>query len=253
VFWDLNTISYEIIEEVVEPEPTPTPEVSPTPSPNSTEGPTPEPTTEPTPQICRTLIISIESKTYEEGIEIYKMSEEQIEVLEEMISADYLPMFMEICGMDSYIGLTSEQMLSLINDLPSGKLGSVIVEYALSRLGDPYSQPKRGQGDYVDCSYLTLWCYLQAGVSSFTAGTAAEQARYCVDNNLCVAYSALQPGDLIFWSFNTNGRFMNVTHTGIYAGNGYVIDASSSRGMVVYRPIFGVGSIVACGRPHVKN
>lgn len=30
---------------------------------------------------------------------------------------------------------------------------------------------------------------------------------------------------------------MNITHVGIYAGNGMVIDASSSRGMVVYKSI----------------
>ena len=46
---------------------------------------------------------------------------------------------------------------------------------------------------------------------------------------------------------------MDITHVGIYAGDGMVIDASSSRGMVVYRPIFGESSIVVCGRPHVNN
>lgn len=46
---------------------------------------------------------------------------------------------------------------------------------------------------------------------------------------------------------------MNITHVGIYAGDGYVIDASSSRGMVVYRPIFGESSIIAYSRPHVLN
>ncbi len=45
---------------------------------------------------------------------------------------------------------------------------------------------------------------------------------------------------------------MNVTHTRRYSGNGYVIDASSSQGVVVYRPVFGERSIVACGRPHVR-
>ncbi len=87
-----------------------------------------------------------------------------------------------------------------------------------------------GKGSYVDCSYLARWCYQQAGVIHFTAGTAAEQARYCVNNNLSISKSDLQVGDLIFWSFNPNGRFMDITHVGIYAGNGYVIDASSSRG-----------------------
>ena len=95
-----------------------------------------------------------------------------------------------------------------------------------------------------DCSYFAK----QAGVSNFTAATAAEQARYCVDNNLCVLYSNLQPGDLIFWSFKNNGRYKNISHVGMYASNGYVIDASSSRGMVVYRPVFGESSIVCCGR-----
>ena len=56
-------------------------------------------------------------------------------------------------------------------------------------------------------------------------------------------------GDLIFWSFKENGRYKNITHVGIYAGNGMVIDSSSSRGMVVYRELFGRGSIVTIGRP----
>lgn len=251
IFWDMNNITYEIIEEIIEPDPTPIPTQSPTPNPYAT--PSPEPTPEPTPEIYRTLIISIESKSFEDGITMYNLSDKQIEALYELMSSEYMPLFMEICNMDSYIGLTPEQMNNLINDLPEGELGSVIVEYAVSRLGHPYSQPLRGQGNYVDCSYFARWCYQQAGISQFTAGTAAEQARYCVNNGLCIAYSDLQPGDLIFWSFNVNGRFMNIGHVGVYAGNGYVIDASSSRGMVVYRPIFGQSSIVACARPHVLN
>ena len=201
-------------------------------------------------EVIRTLIITMEGKTYEQGAEICNFTDEQNAVLEELMSPQYISMYMELCGMNTFCGLTPEQLAQLVNDLPSGELGSVIVEYALSRLGDPYSQAKRGQGNYVDCSYLVRWCYQQAGINQFTAGTAAEQARYCVDNSLTIAKSDLQAGDLIFWSFNTNGRFLNITHVGIYAGNGMVIDASSSRGMVVYRPLFGESSIVVCGRPH---
>lgn len=249
VFWDMNSIKYQIIVEIVAtpvPLPTETPE-EPTPTPDPDISPTPEPT----PEIFRTLIISIESLTYEQGAEEYRFNNDQIELLDELMSPEYYSMFMKICGMDSFNGLTPEQAAQLINDLPEGVLGSEIVKYALSRLGDPYSQAKRGQGSYVDCSYLTRWCYQQVGINTLP-GTAAEQARYCVNNNLTIAKSALQPGDLIFWSFNTNGRFMNITHTGIYAGDGMVIDASSSRGMVVYRKIFGSSSQVCYVRPHIK-
>ena len=46
---------------------------------------------------------------------------------------------------------------------------------------------------------------------------------------------------------------MNISHIAIYAGNGYVVDASSSRGKVVYRPIYGQNSIVLCGRPYTAT
>ncbi|MEX1307787.1 MAG: NlpC/P60 family protein [Eubacteriales bacterium] len=238
VFWNMNVITYEIIETEVEPEPTP----------DNVENPEPEPT----PQIVRTLTIHIESLTYLEAAELYGFTDHQDALLDELMSAEYYAMFMELCGMETYIGLTPEQLENLINDLPVGTLGSEIVKYAASRLGDPYSQALRGQGSYVDCSYLSRWCYQQAGVSSFTAPTAAAQAEYCVNNGLTVAKSALQPGDLIFWSFNINGRFMNIGHVGVYAGNGMVIDASYSKGMVVYRPIFASSNQVCYGRPHVK-
>ena len=250
IFWQMNSITYEIEEE-----PVPTPETTPNPTQTQTPTQTAEmsPTPEPTPEVIRTLIITMEGKTYIQGSQVFNFTDEQYKVLEEMMSPQYIAMYMELCDMDTFNGLTPEQLSRLINELPEGELGSVIVEYALTRLGHPYSRQLRGQGNYVDCSYFARWCYQQAGVSHFTAGTAAEQARYCVNNNLCISRSDLQIGDLIFWSFHTNGRFMDITHVGIYAGNGYVIDASSFRGMVVYRPIFGESSIVVCGRPHVLD
>jgi len=116
----------------------------------------------------------------------------------------------------------------------------------------PHRQRMRGQGNYVDCSNLSRWCYQQARVSHFTAPTAASQAAYCVNNGLTIAKSDLQAGDLVFWSHKPNDRFLNVTHVGVYAGNGRVIDASYSRGMVVYRPLFDADKQVVYGRPHVK-
>ncbi len=117
IFWDMNSISYEIQEEIA-----PTPEPAPSPTPNPSATPTPvddvSPMPEPTPEVIRTLIITMEGKTYEQGAEIYNFNDEQNEILNELISPQYLAMFMEICGMDAFNGLTPQQLPNLINDLP---------------------------------------------------------------------------------------------------------------------------------------
>lgn len=136
-----------------------------------------------------------------------------------------------------------------LSDLPEGEKGSQIVQLAMTRLGDPYSQALRGQGRYVDCSYLTLWAYNKIGVN--LPATAAEQARFCVNNNIVVSRDQLVPGDLVFWSHKYNGRYMNITHVGVYAGGGKVVDASSSKGKVVYRNLFEANKQVLYGRPHI--
>ena len=132
-------------------------------------------------------------------------------------------------------------------DLESSEYGKTAVGLAKSRIGDPYSQVFRGRGNYTDCSYLTMWCYRQLGV--MIPGTAAEQARYLAENQLTISKENLQPGDLVFWSYKPNGRFMNITHVGVYAGNGMVVDASYSKGKVVYRNMFDSEKQVLYGRP----
>lgn len=143
--------------------------------------------------------------------------------------------------------LSMEDYEAICKELPEGACGSQAVQIAMTRLGDPYSQERRGQGAYTDCSYLTMWTYRQLDVH--LPGTAAEQGRYCVDNGVIVSNGSLVPGDLVFWSHKPNGRYMNITHVGIYAGDGMVVDASSSRGKVVYRNLFDSDKQVLCGRP----
>jgi cell wall-associated NlpC family hydrolase len=120
--------------------------------------------------------------------------------------------------------LTPGQLVDVEQHLPKGELGSEVVKLALTRLGDPYSQPKAGRDDFTDCSYLVQWVYRQLRFN--LPRTAAEQARFCVENGLIVSTADLVPGDLVFWSYERNGRFMEITHVGIYAGNGKVVDAS---------------------------
>lgn len=54
---------------------------------------------------------------------------------------------------------------------------------------------------------------------------------------------------LCFSPTTPTGRFMNITHVAIYAGDGYIVDASSSKGQVVYRKLFS--GHVLYGRPGV--
>lgn len=143
-----------------------------------------------------------------------------------------------------------EQMEDLAQNLPMGEIGTEAVRFALSHLGDPYSQELRGQGDYTDCSYLVQWVYRQLGVK--LPGTAAEQGKYCVNNGLTISKANLAPGDLVFWSHKVNGRYLNITHVGIYAGDGKVVDASSSRGRVVYRNLFDADQQVLYARPYAQ-
>lgn len=132
-----------------------------------------------------------------------------------------------------------------------GDVGSQAVKNALARLGKPYSQAKRDSGDYYDCSSLTYYAYKEAGInlSYHGSNTAASQGQLLSDRGCEVDYEDIQPGDLIFYSFTRNGRYKNISHVAVYAGNGYLVDASSSKGYVVFRPVYSTGKIVMCGRP----
>lgn len=151
---------------------------------------------------------------------------------------------------DLWSDWTPDQLADLTYNLPVGETGSEAVQLALSRLGDPYSQELRGSGDYTDCSYLVQSVYRQLGVK--LPGTAAEQGKYCVNNGLTISKSDLAPGDLVFWSYEPNGRYLNITHVGIYAGDGMVVDASSSKGQVVYRSLFDADKQVLYARPYAE-
>ncbi|ACL77055.1 C40 family peptidase [Ruminiclostridium cellulolyticum] len=142
-----------------------------------------------------------------------------------------------------------EKIKDIKGQLPEGTLGAEIVQLAFTRLGDPYSQELRGTGRYTDCSYLTMWCFKKVSIN--IPGTAAEQAKFCAEKGLTISKNDLQPRDLIFWSYRPNGRFMNITHVGVYAGNGKVIDASSSKGQVVYRDLYNTEKQVMYGRPYI--
>nr|WP_307756939.1 NlpC/P60 family protein [uncultured Christensenella sp.] len=195
--------------------------------------------------------IWINNMRYVSKLDQYALTEQQIGEAEFMLNYRHDPLWVAL-GLPSalsdgdYVGNVDD----LIKNLPEGTKGAAIVEAALSRLGDPYSMSLRGQGRYIDCSGLSQWAYGLAGIK--LPNTAASQAKWCVDNGKIIDRSAAVAGDLIFYTSNSarvKDRYMKIGHVGIYAGNGMMVDASSSKGCVVYRAVYGTPILWA--RPHV--
>lgn len=132
----------------------------------------------------------------------------------------------------------------------SGTIGDAVVQYAYTRLGDPYSMPLAGQGNYLDCSYLVMTAYDLAGVS--VPRVAAWQAQFCAEQGSVVSREELQPGDLIFYSYEANGDYMNISHVAIYVGDGMMIHAANSARGTVLDPIVE-SNINFYGRPYTAD
>ena len=195
--------------------------------------------------------VNVRLKTCYEMISVYGFNAEEQEMLAELMKPEYLAMLGYTGGGGDPGEAISPEQYQAIVDAISDENGRKVVAFALSKVGYPYSQAYRDSGNYYDCSSLAYYAWHSAGVSIMYEGsnTAASEGKLCYDNNLLVNYDEMQPGDLIFYSYDRNGRFMNITHVAIYVGNGKVVEAANARLGVVYRPVQGRSSIVFIGRP----
>lgn len=98
---------------------------------------------------------------------------------------------------------------------------SMLIRWAMTRLGDPYSQSSRGIGNYTDCSYFTQWCYAQIGITIPTS--SSTQAKWAIRNDKLVSLDSLENGDLLFYTYS-GAVSTNTYHVGIYY-NGGVLEA----------------------------
>lgn len=186
----------------------------------------------------RILHITVHVKSYEQMYTDYAFSQEKISITDELLDS---PEFAELIAQIT-AGMSSgmQDGVAYNGPVPSSQFASEIVNLAYGKVGTPYG--------VMDCSKMVQTVFGQVGVS--LPRTAAAQAKYCMDNGKTVSRSDLQPGDLVFWSLKgDNGRYMNVSHVGIYAGDGMVIDASTINQKTVYRSLFADSSQVLYGRP----
>jgi len=103
-------------------------------------------------------------------------------------------------------------------------VGAQALQAAISRLGYPYIWGAAGPTSF-DCSGLVMWAYQQVGIS-LPHYTGSQW-----NSGVHVARSDLEPGDLVFF-------FSNISHVGMYIGNGMMIDAPNFGEDVKVQPIY---------------
>ena len=203
------------------------------------------------------LYVNVTLKSYRDMISVYGFNSDQVEMLEQIMSSEFMGQ-LGYAGSGSGGGggspgvssMTEEEINAVLSKITDSRLKTVC-SYALHRVGYPYSQELRDSGNYYDCSSLAYYSWKDAGVDISHGGatTAAAAAQGLDEAGKTISYDQMQPGDLIFYSFTSNGRYKNISHVVVYVGDGKVVEALNENSSVVYRDVASVGKIVVIGRP----
>lgn len=103
-------------------------------------------------------------------------------------------------------------------------IGARALRFALGRQGDPYVWGAAGPGAF-DCSGLVMWAYEQIGIQ------LPHYTGYQWNSGVHISRSELQPGDLVFF-------YADISHVGLYIGNGLMVDAPDFGETVHVEPIY---------------
>ena len=175
------------------------------------------------------LEVRITLKSYTEMSVEYQFDEERKETLNQLMSACITsnPSSGQTGGsqLSGLQGSLTPQEITSITDKITNPTQKAVASFVLSKVGYPYSQNLRNSGKAFDCSSLAYYAWKSAGIDIAFGGstTAAAEAEGLKDKS--VKEENLQPGDLIFYSYTTNGRYKNISHVGIYVGNGKMVEA----------------------------
>ncbi|TPG34653.1 peptidoglycan hydrolase RipC [Mycolicibacterium hodleri] len=97
--------------------------------------------------------------------------------------------------------------------LGGGSANAAVVQAALTRIGSPYSWGGSGPNAF-DCSGLIMWAFQQTGKS------LPHSSQSLATGGRPVARDDLQPGDIVTF-------YSDVSHAGIYIGDGMMVHAST--------------------------
>ena len=116
----------------------------------------------------------------------------------------------EVLALAQSYGQTQAQTVA------AGTAGGIAVDWALAQIGTPYIWGGETPGVGFDCSGLVQAAYKAAGITL----PRVAQDQYDATIKLGPG-DPLEPGDLVFFG----GSTADVTHVGIYVGNGQMVDA----------------------------
>ncbi|SNU04596.1 NlpC/P60 family protein [Lachnospiraceae bacterium] len=166
---------------------------------------------------------TVHNLTYKDYMEEKKLNDDQKKMLADLMDSDLWDVYY------------------------SGAAGQTVAELAYTKLGCKYDQSRRMEEGYYDCSSLVYRLYKEVGIElPYVADT---QGYYCYQNAMLVNKKDLKPGDLIFYSYEENGCFRNISHVAIYVGDGMMIHAAGKARGVVLDPL-RESNVVFYARPY---
>jgi len=103
-------------------------------------------------------------------------------------------------------------------------VGTTALRAALTQRGKPYVWGAAGPDSY-DCSGLVEWAFDQEGIS------LPHYTGSLWNSGMHVSRADLEPGDLLFF-------FADISHVGLYIGNGLMVDAPSTGQLVQVQQVY---------------
>ncbi len=103
-------------------------------------------------------------------------------------------------------------------------VGAQALAAAMTRRGDPYVWGAAGPDEF-DCSGLVVWAFAQEGI------TLPHYTGDLWNSGVHIPRADLEPGDLVFF-------FPDISHVGIYLGDGLMIDAPDFGEVVRVEPVY---------------
>lgn len=136
-------------------------------------------------------------------------------------------------------------------------VGSAAVQLALSRLDWKYSQGKRYENGFWDCSSMVSRIYHELGVEIPIESTTTTLLRRAIDKLQAISIDDLMPGDILLFRTQRgvqDGNLRGVGHVVMYAGNGMIVHAASTKLGTVYQPLVDYynypDGLILCARPY---